>query len=286
MAVVGQPSSSEATIEGQVLPGAQHAKCELEYGSTETYGIRVPCNDLSIISADSGATASVHLTGLEPGAAYDYRLIVENASGPSAPGEGKSTFTTTTTTPLLSAEIASEVGSSGALLSGAIAPEGARTRYWFEYGSTEALGQSTPGGEVPAGTGVVQLTPEAISGLTPGTLYHYRLRAENQWHEAFGETQTFTTASGSPTTPSGGPPTTSPGGSELGVSLTPPMSQPLPSTPSAPTTPTAPKKTTKKVAKCKHGEKRERGRCLKKKEKRRPAEKRLSPTSSRRITGS
>jgi hypothetical protein len=73
------------------------------------------------------------------------------------------------------------------------------------------------------------------------------------------------------------------GGSELGVSLTPPMTQPLPPTPSAPTPPTPPKKTAKKVTKCKHGEKREHGRCVKKKKTRRAVEKRLSPASSRRI---
>ena len=135
------------------------------------------------------------------------------------------------------------MGSFGALLSATVGPEGARTRYWFEYGATAALGQSTPGGEVPAGTGEVPVTPEAISGLTPDTVYYYRLRAANRWHEAFGQTQTFTTASSPPTTSPGAPSTTSPGGSELGVSLTPPMSQPLTPTPSATTTPTAPKQT-------------------------------------------
>jgi hypothetical protein len=271
VAVVGAPGSREATIEGHVLPGAQHAKCELDYGSTEAYGIHVPCREDLLGAGDSGAAAVVHVTGLEPGTAYDYRLIVENSSGPSAPGEGKGMFTTQTATPLLSAESASGVGSSGALLSGTVGPEGARTRYWFEYGATEALGQSTPGGEVPASTGAVPVTPEAISGLTPGTLYHYRLRAKNQWHEAVGETQTFTTASGPPIVPAGGPPSTSPGSSELGVSLTPPMSQPpTPTpTPSTTTTPTAPKKTAKKVAKCKRGEKREHGRCVRMKKKKR-----------------
>jgi hypothetical protein len=295
VSVVAQAGSSEATVEGHVLPGAQHAKCELEYGPTEAYGIRVPCAT-DVGGAD--ATASVHVTGLEPGTEYDYRLLIENSSGPSASGEGKGTFTTQIRAPLLSAESSSEVGASSALLAGAVAPEGARTRYWFEYGETEAFGQSTPGGEVPAGAGVVTVAPEAISGLTPGTLYHYRLRAENKWHEALGETQTFTTASdsstissggpppissgGPPPISSGGPPTTSSGGSELGGSLTPPLSQPLAPTPSAPTTPTAPKKTMKKVAQCKRGYRREHGRCVKKKKQRRPVEKRSSPTSSRR----
>jgi subtilase family protein len=264
VSVVAHAGPGEATIEGRVLPGAQRAKCELEYGPTEAYGIRVPCNE---DVGGASATASVHLTGLEPGAEYDYRLIVENSSGPSAPGEGKGAFTMQIPAPLLSAESALEVGSSSARLSGAVAPEGARTRYWFEYGETEALGQNTPGGEVPAGPSVVQLTPEAISGLTPGTLYHYRLRAKNKWHEAFGETQTFTTASAPSTTPTGGPPTTSSGGSELGGSLTPAMSQPLAPAPSAPATSTAPKKTTKEVAECKRGYKREHGRCVKMKKK-------------------
>ncbi len=282
LSVLANAGSSEATIEGHVLPGAQRAKCELEYGPTEAYGIRVPCAE---DVGGSDTTASVHVTGLEPGTEYDYRLLIENSSGPSAPGEGTGTFTTQIRAPLLSAESSSEVGASGALLAGAVAPEGARTRYWFEYGETEAFGQSTPGGEVPAGAGVVNVTPEAISGLTPGTLYHYRLRANNKWHEAVGEAQAFTTASSPTTTSSGGPPTVSSGGSELGVSLTPPLSQPLaptPSAPSAPTTPTAPKKTTRKVAQCKRGEQREHGRCVKKKKQRRAVEKRSSPTSSRR----
>jgi phosphodiesterase/alkaline phosphatase D-like protein len=268
--VSAQAGASETTIEGQVLPGAQHASCQLEYGTTEAYGLRAPCNEALIRSADSGAVASVHVTDLEPGTAYDYRLIVVNASGPSAPEEGKGMFTTHIPTPLLSAESASGVGASDASLAGRVATEGTRTRYWFEYGATEALGQSTPGDEVPGGPSEASVGPEAISGLAPDTVYYYRLRAANRWHEAFGETQTFTTASNppaaspgsSPTIPSPGPSTTSPGGSELGVSLTPPMTQPLPP---APTVSTA---TPKRVAKCKRGEKRERGRCVRLKKKR------------------
>jgi hypothetical protein len=227
VSVTAQASSSEATIEGHVLPGAQRAKCELEYGPTDAYGIRVPCKEDVGGSTD---TASVHVTGLEPGSDYDYRLLVENPGGASAPGEGKGSFTTQLATPLLSAESASQVGSSSALLSGAVAPGGARTRYWFEYGETGAFGQSTPGGEVPAGTGVVTVAPEAISGLTADTLYHYRLRARNKWDETAGETQTFTTATASPTAP----PISGP---ELGGPLIAPLGQPLTPTPTPPALP-------------------------------------------------
>ena len=200
--MLANAGSSEVTIEGRIVAGAQRAKCELEYGPTEAYGIRVACEGAV---GNSDATANVRLTGLEPSTEYHYRLILENSSGASAPSEGKGTFTTQTATPLLRAVSASEVGSSSALLSGTVAPDGARTRYWFEYGETEALGQSTPGGEVPAGTGEVKVVPEAISGLTPDTLYHYRLRATNKWDETVGETQTFTTASVPPTAQPDGP---------------------------------------------------------------------------------
>lgn len=294
VSVAAQADASEATIEAHVVAGAQHATCELEYGGSEAYGLRAPCDEAL---HGPGGVASVHLTGLEPGSEYDYRLIVENSSGPSSSGEGKGTFTTKISAPLLSAESASEVGPSGALLAGTVAPEGARTRYWFEYGATEALGQSTPGGEVPAGARPVEVTPETISGLTPDTVYFYRLRAENRWDEAAGAMQSFTTTTspagsspgGSSTPSSGTSPPTSPDGSQPGGSLSAPLSQPLAPTPTATTTPTIPArqpKTAHKSAKCKpedrrNGDKRMHGRCLKKKSTRRPVERRSSGRGTR-----
>lgn len=284
VSVLANAGSSEATIEGHVLPGAQRSKCELEYGPTEAYDIHIPCKE--DVDGSSGIV-NVHVTGLEPGAKYDYRLLIENSSGQSALGEGKGTFTTQIQAPLLSAESASEVGSSSALLSGAVAPEGTRTRYWFEYGETEAFGQSTRGGEVPAGTGAVTIVPEAISGLKSGTLYHYRLRAENKWDEVSGETQTFTTASAPPPTTTGDSPLAPSAGTGPEGPFTVILSPPLASSPAADTTPAKPKKNTKKVTKCKRGEKREHGKCIKvkkqrEKTKKRVVEKRSRPTSNRR----
>ncbi len=45
VSVSAQTGASEVTIEGQVLPGAQHASCEVKYGTTEAYGLRAPCGE-------------------------------------------------------------------------------------------------------------------------------------------------------------------------------------------------------------------------------------------------
>ena len=107
--------------------------------------------------------------------------------------EGKGTFKTQTVTPGVTGEFVSDVSTTTAVLAGALDPEMARTRYYFEYGETEAYGQNTPGGEVGASAGEVQVGPETITGLKPGTTYYVRLRAVNAWNEAVGEAKTFTT---------------------------------------------------------------------------------------------
>jgi hypothetical protein len=131
--------------------------------------------------------------GLEPDTTYYYQVVAENKAGKSLPSEGKGTFKTLTVTPDVTGESISGVSTTTAALAGALDPEMARTRYYFEYGETEAYGQNTPGGEVAASAGEVHVGPETIAGLKPGTTYYYRLRAVNAWNEAVGEAKTFTT---------------------------------------------------------------------------------------------
>jgi phosphodiesterase/alkaline phosphatase D-like protein len=74
-----------------------------------------------------------------------------------------------------------------------IDPGEAATAYHFEYGTSTAYGTSIPvpdgeiGGEGPAAVG------EEITGLQPGTTYHYRVVASNVTGEAIGSDATFTT---------------------------------------------------------------------------------------------
>jgi hypothetical protein len=77
---------------------------------------------------------------------------------------------------------------------------------YFQYGTSTAYGGQTAAGPLSAGlsdiTGLIAAAPAlpmslsaALTGLAPGTLYHFRLVASNPDGTAYGSDQTFTTGS-------------------------------------------------------------------------------------------
>jgi subtilase family serine protease len=64
---------------------------------------------------------------------------------------------------------------ASATLQGGVYPNGRNTTYFWQYGTTTSYGQTTPSG-VASGTAPVAVT-NTITGLSPGTTYHYRLVA-------------------------------------------------------------------------------------------------------------
>lgn len=82
--------------------------------------------------------------------------------------------------------------STGSPLSGSVNPKGLATNAWFEYGTTTAYGVSTSSQSIGSGVINVAVT-QAVSGLTPNTLYHFRVVAQNSAGISQGNDQTFTT---------------------------------------------------------------------------------------------
>jgi hypothetical protein len=80
--------------------------------------------------------------------------------------------------------------SSEALL-GTVNPNGSGTRYYFQYGTSTAYGATTPANTAGAGASPVQES-DALNGLTPGTVYHYRLVAVSPAGTVDGADATFT----------------------------------------------------------------------------------------------
>jgi phosphodiesterase/alkaline phosphatase D-like protein len=93
-----------------------------------------------------------------------------------------------------------------AVVTGYVAPNGAATTYWFDYGSANSLTKRTA--TKSAGAGFVTLaTPAFIDGLAANTTYSYRLNAQNSFGSVQGATYTFTTTTNPP--PAGSTPVVS-----------------------------------------------------------------------------
>jgi hypothetical protein len=92
---------------------------------------------------------------------------------------------------------ASRISENAATLNGRINPNGSSTVYLFQWGLTAAYGQETT--KHSAGSGKASVAVEArISGLIPGTVYHFRLIAQNKAGLAIGADRTVKTTGNPP----------------------------------------------------------------------------------------
>jgi hypothetical protein len=188
------PAASAATwsltpIDGERLTGVSCASsglCVAVDGRGEALASDDPAATIpawSASSADSGA-----LTGISclPGG---FCMAVDTAGRSLAarvPAPGATTLTPT------------EVTNASATLAGAVDPNDAVLgACWFEYGTGGAGGlynQSVPCSVLPAATGGVQSVSAQLSGLSPNTIFHYRVLASSPAGATAGADETFTTA--------------------------------------------------------------------------------------------
>jgi hypothetical protein len=190
-AVTGSPSSitlKSAKLHGAVNPNGLATTWFFEYGTTTGYGSKT-----AFKSAGSGTrsvSVSASLSGLKAATAYHYRLIAANASGTTVGGDRSFR---SAGPPVVRTAAARDIGSATATLSGSVSPQGRRTTWYFEYGTTTRFGSKTPGKSAGAGFGD-QNAAVSISRLRTATTYYYRLVAKNDAGTTRGATFAFTTA--------------------------------------------------------------------------------------------
>ena len=78
-------------------------------------------------------------------------------------------------------------------LNATINPEGIATTYHFDYGTTSSYGHSTATASAGSGTASTALSA-ALSGLAPGTTYHYRAVAVSAGGTIAGHDASFATS--------------------------------------------------------------------------------------------
>jgi hypothetical protein len=109
--------------------------------------------------------------------------------------------------PFVATGAATGVGQTTAKLSGTIDPHGLATSYRFEYGITTGYGVSTATTPIGSGSSPVPVSA-SLTGLEPGTTYHYRVLAVRGTRTQAGADRTFKTAAISSPPPVIGPPQT------------------------------------------------------------------------------
>ncbi len=94
--------------------------------------------------------------------------------------------------PTVTTFAASSLAFNSATVNGSVNPNGPATTFHFDYGLTDAYGDSTP--DQNAGSGTSPLAGMAtLSGLTPSTTYHFRIAATNNRGTIYGGDLTFIT---------------------------------------------------------------------------------------------
>jgi hypothetical protein len=94
--------------------------------------------------------------------------------------------------PVVVTQAATTVTTSGAALNGTVNPSGLASTAWFEYGTTNSYGASTTAQSMGSGSAAVAHSAN-LTGLLDGTLYHYRIVAQNAGGTVYGADMTFTT---------------------------------------------------------------------------------------------
>jgi hypothetical protein len=229
----------DATLEAQIEPEGLETAYELWLGSgpltysfkdcqDQTPPVIAQCNSIpelvglgKVAAGDSSQTVSVSLSDLQPRHSYTYWVVAGNSAGTS---ESPAREFIASLGPVGETGSASNISETGATLEGQINPDGGVAEYVFEYGATTAYGSSTPtppgmigsnkGCGIPCEITTPQPVSENLTGLEPGTIYHYRLVSGDGSSTSYGQDATFTTGGGKP------PPSTS-GNGQSGTSGTP-----------------------------------------------------------------
>ncbi len=175
-----------ATLNGTVDPGGASTAWQFDYG----VGAYDNSSGSGNLTGTTQQAVNTSLSSLLPGTTYQFRLVAQNSDGTTT---STGTFNTQVAQPTATTGAAGSVTARGATVAGTLNPGGDAATYRVEYGLTTSYGQSTASANVADGTSNVAAS-RTLSGLEPGTVYHYRLVVTNSAGTAQGADGTFTTA--------------------------------------------------------------------------------------------
>ncbi len=202
---------TSATLHGTIsAAGGPDAVCEFQYTTKAAFEAEefegastAPCSPAGPFIGTGEEAVSAELSGLDPAAAYFFRLVANNENGAN-PGETLSFATVGL--PQINATFIGQVTLDSAVAEGRINPNGGpnaavETTYAVEYVSQadfEASGYAAavkiPAAGKAIGSGVADVAvAQPLTGLAVASTYHYRLVTENEAGKTTGPDKIFAT---------------------------------------------------------------------------------------------
>jgi hypothetical protein len=199
------PGPRSVVLEGTIDPEGVASTYHFEYSTNLSFGSRT--EELALVTGSDPVAASATVSGLRPNTTYNFRIVGSNASGSIAGLPGS--FPTGPAPPELDGKpaFASAITPSSARLHGTVNPNSNFSVRWYvEFGTTTAYGSTAEAQNDAAsdscflncgGDDIPVIAP--VSGLEPGTTYHFRLVAGSPGvfplpDPQFGADRTFVTA--------------------------------------------------------------------------------------------
>jgi hypothetical protein len=188
-------TGTTATLNGTVNANANSSTVTYEYGLNTTYGTTVSGIPSPVTGSIVTATSAA-ITGLATNTLYHFRIVASNIGGTTY---GDDMTFTTATLPAVVTTAAAGVTGTTATINGTVNANNYSTTTSFDYGLTVAYGTNIPGVPLTITGTVVTAVSAALTGLLPGTTYHYRIKGINIAGTVNGGDFTFTTPALAPT---------------------------------------------------------------------------------------
>jgi hypothetical protein len=169
--LISNVGASSITATGAAIGWitSEASNSQINYGTTTAYGSSTPLDSTMVTSH------SEPLSGLTPSTVYHYQVLSRDSFG-NLGTSGDYTFTTSapgSSAPVISNVTASSITSTTAVISWTT-NEASNSQ--INYGTTTAYGSSTP-----LDSTLVTSHSEPLSGLTPGTVYHYQVVSQDSF---------------------------------------------------------------------------------------------------------
>jgi len=184
--------ASTATLNGTVNANGTSTAVSFQYGLTVAYGSTV-AGVPTPVTGNSATAVLANISGLSPNTLYHYRCVGGATNG------NDMTFTTANAPPTVVTTAATNILTNTATLNGTVNPNGVSSTVSFDYGLTIAYGTNIAGVPSPVTGSSPVAVAVNIAGLTPGTLYHFRVNGTNVGGTTNGNDMTFTTSAVPPT---------------------------------------------------------------------------------------